>query len=238
MKQSKGIKVLQVRCLLCHEALRYSRDYTRPLIEHLKRRHPYINIARLPSLPDSSDRLYMRTSVEGLANPTISSYIAMEKERSWQVLESKENEQLAFDSTLKKEYTTPMPSKPWILGSGRLLCTRCGCQTDPMLEKKDSTYNSFGRTCFLLWCWPFSFMTYNFCAEKTVKLFCKKCSSYLATYDLKEKRLVHRRPFNHSRQASSVVAKLSTSAPSISIHSNSWEKVKNGQLPLSHSSIK
>nr|XP_024219148.1 uncharacterized protein LOC106682184 isoform X2 [Halyomorpha halys] len=237
MKQSKGIKVLQVRCLLCHEALRYSRGYTRPLIEHLKRRHPYIHIARLPSLPDSSDRLYMRTSVEGLTNPTISSYIALEKERSWQIQQSNENQQLAFDSTLKKEYNTALPAKPWKLGSDRLLCIRCGTQTDPTLEKKGSTYSSFGRTCFLL-CWPFPFMTYNFWSEKTVKLYCKKCSSYLATYDVKDKKFVHRRPFNPARKASSVIAKLSTSAPSISIHSNSWEKIKNGRLPLCHSSIK
>ncbi|XP_073976014.1 uncharacterized protein isoform X3 [Rhodnius prolixus] len=188
---------LQVRCLVCGELLSYSRECTDPLIEHLRNKHPYIHVAKIPPFPRNYN-----------LNNTYGNLLSEGHEK---------NLLLGNKESYKKEARKKSKENQNKIVTGKIYCPSCECESEPVIRKqKNPLTNSAIGTFFMLGCWPFCFLPFFVWGTRVVSLYCPKCSQLLGTFDRKLNIMI-KRPSAENPAASKLNPKVSssTSAPNL-----------------------
>jgi len=168
---------LHVRCLACGEILLYDREYTIPLIEHLRQNHPTIQVARLPFHSESTSDLTLQEGESvSFAKDEADDDIPIPKDLEFSRLEH----------TKKYIYSV----ETWHPGTGKIVCHECGSEAYPTVRRHKTKMTSTPMgACLTLGCWPFCFLPFGD-GQSTMNLYCTKCSHFLGAYDKGNKRIV------------------------------------------------
>ncbi|XP_046391237.1 uncharacterized protein LOC124159458 isoform X2 [Ischnura elegans] len=165
-----------VKCTLCGEILSCSSENTSPLVDHLRKNHPNVQVARFPELKPGEES-EEQNKLKTMKNEDKDTCSQTGQPNADDLASGDHQKDGASQKKYKKLYETTV--EVWQCSQGSVICQNCGQFQKPVqkVSKKSLSESSAAAVCFL-GCWPLCFLPYMMFggnSENATNTYCSKC---------------------------------------------------------------